>query len=196
MDASEFWCRAFLAEMTSSRETLDNLTTYADLAGHYEKAADAALAVAQRRGMVAAPPERAPTGMVGFDTYQDGDAFVVRATGVREDVRVQRGATSIALRDGRTMRLRWSDTMFGRPVEVSIDPVGSGQAPGPTLERVEFTAERDRPWWLIGVHDVGVFRTVSGEERVALTTGAAIRIKWGETAPPKPIEVWIEKAGA
>lgn len=68
--------------------------------------------------------------------------------------------------------------------------------PAPTLERVEFTAERDQGWWLIGVHDVGVFRVLPGDERCTMTTGPVIRIKWGESMSPKPIEVWLERPAA
>lgn len=73
--------------------------------------------------------------------------------------------------------------------------------PAPTLERVAFTTQRDMndDTWCIGVHDVGAFRVIPGEERRSIATGSVvhtIRIKWGETSPPKPIEVWLERPAA
>jgi hypothetical protein len=120
MDASEFWCRAFLAAM---KDWTDAPTACAG-------AADAALAVAQRRGMVAS---------------------------------------------------------------------GAEPRHEPTLERVEFTAERDgREPGLWSIHSAAFGSALVQDDRETWTIdgGMNIRIKWGETAPQTPIEVWIEKAGA
>lgn len=124
MDASEFWCRAFLAEMMTSRAGLDAC----------ERTANDALAVAQRRGMV--------TG--GEEPRQE-----------------------------------------------------------PTLERVDFTAERDgrEPGlWSIqssAFGGSGYALVQDDRETWTIDGGMNIRIKWGETAPQTPVEVWIErKAGA
>lgn len=72
-------------------------------------------------------------------------------------------------------------------------PASADEAP--ELERVEFKVAPDelKPgWWRVLVPDVGVFVVQPGEER-RQNTVAAIRIKWGETMPPKPIEVWLER---
>lgn len=65
----------------------------------------------------------------------------------------------------------------------------------PDAERVEFTAERDGEWWLIDIQGAGRFRVTSEEDRLVLLGGRVMRIKWGESMPPKPIEVWIERGG-
>lgn len=111
MDANEFWCRAFLVAMGD----------YVDDPGACEDAANAALAVAQRRGMVAAPPESQTTGQMGFDWEQDGDFMIVRATSVPENVRVALGTESVVLRDGRTMVIKWGESAPPKPIEVWIE---------------------------------------------------------------------------
>jgi hypothetical protein len=130
MDANEFWCRAFLAEMngTSSRTMVN--WEHERAADRFEKAADAALSVAQRRGMV---------------------------TGERT---------------------------------ASAEPP---QAAEPELERVEFTAtSRGDMWELHGAELGSGIQVFAGRETYPMG-GATVRIKWGETMPPKPIEVWIER---
>lgn len=135
MQANDFWCRAFLAAMTGAY----GMTRWrADGAADYcEQAADAALEVARRRGMIAGA--------------LPGDA-------------------------------------------VPADP----PRPAPTLERVEFTAEPS------GEHGSGVWLLktarwprgiilLDGDECVDIADGTRIRIKWGESMPPRPIEVWIER---
>lgn len=72
---------------------------------------------------------------------------------------------------------------------------------GPALEPVEFTVRRDlsSDTWCIGVNDAGVFRVIPGEERRSIVSGSVvhtIRVQWGESNPPKPIKVWIERGGA
>lgn len=127
MNANEFWCKAFLAAMGEAyREILQgtNRENHDWPAAYAGRAADAALSVAQRRGMVTV--ERA--------------------------------------------------------------------APGPQLERVEFTAELDgdiwtlcAPGWTSGV------QVRTGGERYPFGPIDTLFIKWGESSPPKPIEVWIER---
>jgi hypothetical protein len=153
MDASEFWCRAFLAEMNTSRAGLDSC----------EKNADAALAVAQRRGMVA-------TGQAG------------------------------ALDTLRRTAIRWVNAAMANDVDeyeaASDDLMKAAEAlgPAPTLERVEFTAERVDPGlWVLHGEAFGIVNCDERRDAMALNDGTTIRITWGETAAPNPIEVWIER---
>src|SRR6478752_3267863 len=95
MDANEFWRRAFLASMGEAYRALllgTNQSNHDWAAAYCERAADAALAVAQRRGMVTGErTAREITGQVGFEWEPDGDACVVRATDVHDSVRVRLG---------------------------------------------------------------------------------------------------------
>lgn len=129
MNANEFRCRAFLAAMGGHYADRGSEVVNHDKAAVYcGDAADAALAVAQRRGMV----------------------------------------------DG-----------------------GAEPRQEPELERVEFTADRDGDAWTIRIAGAGRFIVAEGAEVSCRVGGPIIHIKWGETMPPKPIEVWIErKAGA
>lgn len=72
--------------------------------------------------------------------------------------------------------------------------------PASTLERVEFTAhqlgDRSIMWILRGPRlPSGGVEVDAGEERVETIAGT-FRIRWGETSPPKPIEVWLERPAA
>jgi hypothetical protein len=67
------------------------------------------------------------------------------------------------------------------------------QAAEPELERVEFTAtSRGDMWELHGAELGSGIQVFAGRETYPMG-GATVRIKWGETMPPKPIEVWIER---
>jgi hypothetical protein len=151
MDANEFWCRAFLAEMngTSSRTMVN--WEHERAADRFEKAADAALSVAQRRGMVTG--ERANN----VDAAEAAEQDLLRA--------------AEALDRGHA----------------------SAQPTAPKLERVEFTAtSRGDMWELHGAELGSGIQVFAGRETYPMG-GATVRIKWGETMPPKPIEVWIER---
>jgi hypothetical protein len=70
------------------------------------------------------------------------------------------------------------------------------ESPAPELERVDFTAEQDgdiwtlrAPGWTRGV------QVRTGGERYPFGPLDVLCIKWGETCPPKPIEVWLERKG-
>lgn len=143
MDANEFWCRAFLAmwngEASRQRWKHDGLVE------HCEQGADAALAVAQRRGMVTG--ERTARPVTQADVAQTVSDYLARGE--------------------------------------------------PELERVEFAAERRSggAWTLFApVCPAGII-VRDGEERVEFSDGGGgvLRIKWGETMPPRPIEVWLER---
>ena len=191
MDANEFWCRAFLAAMGGSYAEHGTWENHGAPAAYCERAADAALAAAQRRGMVA--PLRTAT-MVDVDQrwklLATGEAFRVRdvADGVATLVKLAPLHAQDHLR-----RVTYAELLDGHLWELETP---SPERPGATLERVEFTAGLEAGFWLIGVHDVGVFRAMPDEEIVTGPSCTTIRIKWGETMPPKPIEVWVErKAG-
>lgn len=128
MDASEFWCRAFLAAMGGTYAQEGSWDNHGGPANYNERAADAALAVAQRRGMV--------TG-------------------------------------------------------------GAEPRHEPEVERVEFRASpADHGQWALTADELGGSVLVARGREAFDCNGRVVRIKWGETAPPKPIEVWIErKAG-
>lgn len=131
MDASEFWCRAFLAATSGHYADRGAEVMIHDGAATYcGEAADAALAVAQRRGMVDGPRKAQPR-------------------------------------------------------------------PGGVRERVEFTASRhsDAGWIVCtSMYMAGVV-AVEGAGPIRMADGNTVHVVWGETMPPKPIEVWIEKAG-
>lgn len=129
MQEQEFWCRAFLAAMggvyTDQADSV-RWEHHAAPAAYCESAADAALEVAQRRGMV---------------------------TGER-----------------------------------------AASAP-PELERVEFTAEHAYAgrWTLKTKMYPDGLALVEFDNNVELDDGNVLHIKWGETMPPQPIEVWLER---
>lgn len=167
MDANEFWCRAFLAAMSGTYAQEGSWDNHECPANYCERSADAALAVAQRRGMVAAasmdPLRRAARRWIlaaranNTDDFDAAEADLVKA----------------------------AEALVGDP------------APGPTLERVEFTAEPshgDPDLWAVCIKGVDkTFYVCSGEEHPGgLSLG--MRIKWNESAPPKPIEVWIDRS--
>lgn len=136
MNIDDFWCRAFLAAMGGEYAGHTRWENHGAPAAYCERAADAALDVAKRRGMIA-------DAMPGNDLPAD------------------------------------------HPRQA------------PTLERVEFTAEQaDHGMWVLSAPELGgsIWAT-SGRESIDYN-GAIVRIKWGETSPPKPIEVWIERPAA
>jgi hypothetical protein len=164
MDANEFWCRSFLAAMGEHVRDLERC----------EEVANAALWRAQRRGVVTG--ERAASAPVGA-------AALRRRVIMVDDVTTEPDSATQA-----NVRIVIEHRMADR----AVGPVVAMGAPLEP-ERAEFTAYRGLEWWLIDVHDVGVFRVEPGKEHSEMATGAAIRIKWGETTPPRPIEVWIER---
>jgi hypothetical protein len=56
------------------------------------------------------------------------------------------------------------------------------------------TTQRLAAGWLIVVFGFAGFHAQDGTERVTLASGHVARIKWGESCPPKPIKVWLERA--
>ena len=69
--------------------------------------------------------------------------------------------------------------------------------PEPEAERVEFTAERDGDIWTI--YAKGLIHSAqvrSGGDRYPIGPLDTLRITWGDSMPPKPIEVWIERGRA
>jgi hypothetical protein len=75
----------------------------------------------------------------------------------------------------------------------AAEALDRGQATGPELERVEFTAERDGDTWTLSIPDVGRFLVTEGAELISRAGVAVIHVKWGESMPPQPVEVWIER---
>jgi hypothetical protein len=67
---------------------------------------------------------------------------------------------------------------------------------GPELERVEFTAERDGDLWTLRGWELGSagIQVLAGRESYPMGA-AVVHIKWDETCPPKPIEVWLVRKG-
>lgn len=201
MNSNDFWCRAFLEAMNTSRAGLDAC----------EREANAALAVAQRRGMVtvseAPGPAAAPEpDVLGWLAAQESD----QGSGPRFGVwRPSRGAYQE--RRFYARRVEWTSAGLclvgdegGQELAFAVLHIMRDwtmvEAPGPKLERVEFTAEPR------GARGSGLraLRTasypeglivVTGDESFTLHDGNRVRIKWGESSPPKPIEVWIERGG-
>lgn len=140
MDANEFWCRAFLAAMTGAY----GMTRWrADGAADYcEQGADAALAVAQRRGMVTG--ERAARPVTQADVAQAVGDYLARAQPELERVEVKAtpdelkpgrwrvcvpnvgvfvmlpGDERVTRPDGAAIRIKWGETP-PRPVEVWLE---------------------------------------------------------------------------
>jgi hypothetical protein len=173
MDANEFWCRAFLAEMngTSSRTMVN--WEHERAADRFEKAADAALSVAQRRGMV-----------TGERAGQGSEIEALRSAGLR---------WLGALRANNVDAAEAAEQDLLRAAEALDRGHASAQPTAPKLERVEFTAtSRGDMWELHGAELGSGIQVFAGRETYPMG-GATVRIKWGETMPPKPIEVWIER---
>jgi hypothetical protein len=132
MDASEFWCRAFLVAMRGSYSEHGEWENHGSPAAYAERAADAALAVAQRRGIVKG---RTRSDMepeferVGFSWEKSGDTWIIYATGVPSKFSVAEGCDSvILLDDGRAARVGWSEASGARrPYEVWVERVGGAR---------------------------------------------------------------------
>lgn len=207
MDASEFWCRAFLAEMNGACSRTMVNWEHERAADRFEKAADAALAVAQRRGMVtveraadAAPVESQATSAKPerVDRRQRWTFKPTRETfGVWELYAPGNvAALRYQLRDGHVRKMDLAASVLLSSDDWEFAGIDPETRAAPELERVEFKATPDdlKPgWWRVLVPDVGVFVMLPGDESVTRTDGSGIRIKWGESMPPQPIEVWIER---
>jgi hypothetical protein len=77
-----------------------------------------------------------------------------------------------------------------------VTPAAAQTPQEPKVERLEFTAERaDHGLWDIKAEPFGVIRVCSEQRTTQLNWGRA-RIVWGQTVPPRPIEVWIERPAA
>lgn len=174
MDANEFRCRAFLAAMGEAYRALllgTNQSNHDWAAAYCERAADAALAVAQRRGMV-----------TGERTGQASEIEALRSAGLR---------WLGALRSNNADATEAAERDLLRAAEA----LDCGQANAqPEPERVEFTAERRGDLWEVYGHELGAgIQAFTGRETYPMGNGVVVRIKWGETMPPKPIEVWLER---
>lgn len=206
MNPSDFWCRAFLAAMTGnySHSEWDERSASADVC---EKAADAALAVAQRRGMVTGERE-APAPAA--EPRDDGKPARVEAGqrwsmdfrdigGAIEEYAIEAIGDELARLSGpRGVRYVTMREMLTSPRFAYIGPAA---APGPKLERpdplpVEFTAERYGALWTLRAPELGALgiQVLSGRETYPMGSGV-VRIKWdASTTPPSPVEVTVERA--
>lgn len=193
MNSSEFWCRAFLETLapvfqacigTGAKE--DNVVAQcADMA-------DAALAVAQRRGMVTAGEgeTQVATGQHWRNTAT-GDAFRVRdvADGTATLVKLAplhaadhlRRVMCAELQDGITWERESEQAPQGERVKVWP---------------VDFTAERDGDLWTLRGWELGSagIQVLAGRDTYPMGA-AVVHIRWAETVPPKPVKVWLERDG-
>lgn len=138
MDSNDFWCRAFLAAANNGRD-LDGC----------ERAADAYLTVAQRRGMVTG--ERAARAVTQADIAQavgdylsrsaqtgptlervefkawpvEGNQWTVRAPGIGA-LLVQSGCERFSV-NGASIRIKWGESP-PQPIEVWIERPAKGGA--------------------------------------------------------------------
>lgn len=126
MDAKEFWCRSYLAAMHGT------YTEHADggrwgnhetPAVYCEAAADAALEVARRRGMVtgertASAPE---IERLKFTAERDGDICTIHSSGLIHGVRYPIGPIDV-------LCVKWAETMPPKPIEVWIERPAKGGA--------------------------------------------------------------------
>lgn len=80
---------------------------------------------------------------------------------------------------------------------VTGEPAGRPDVEPPEAERVEFTAERDGDIWTIrgGPPLANGVQVRTGGERYPVGPLDVLYVKWSETMPPKPIEVWLERGG-
>jgi hypothetical protein len=77
---------------------------------------------------------------------------------------------------------------------VTGERAASAPAAEPELERVEFTAElTDYGNWIMRAPEWGGAVCVTPGFGSIAYRGDMFRIKWGDTMPPKPIEVWLER---
>jgi hypothetical protein len=187
VDANEFWCRAFLAAMGGSYAEHGTWENHGAPAAYCEKAADAALAVAQRRGMV--------TG--GTMSEVASEAARLSALGHDEAVAVG-NARACATYAGSQPEKRRALLIECAGWALAGIAAMEKSAPrqDPELERIEFTAERcsGGGWVLISAACLGGMTVSPGDDVVNLDDGRVMRIKWNESLPPKPIEVWIERS--
>jgi hypothetical protein len=126
MNSDEFWCRAFLKTMaTVFQACIGTGAEESSVAAQCADMADAALAVAQRRGMVTA--ERATAG-IEF-TAQPGSTSAWTVTGGPADFigrEVLAGGKYYPLHDGSALRIEWSEgdrpvkALIERPLSVAI----------------------------------------------------------------------------
>lgn len=131
MNSDEFWCRAFIAAMggnytDAAREIMDHDTA----ATYAEKAADAHLAVAQRRGMVTAgdvakaPVERPASEPVEFTAAPaDHGQWVLRVSDLSGGFLVPSGLETVGV-NGVVVRIQWGDAP-PRPIKVWLERGGA-----------------------------------------------------------------------
>ncbi len=168
MNERDFWCRAFLAAMQAGHASDSrNSLTHEALALYGEQAADAAIDVARRRGMV--------TG------DRQGSALDAAAIRWLNALRANDVAASEAAE---------------RDLLRSAEALDRAQAAAPELERVEFTARPavGAEGWNLYIKRMGGCVVVPAGCATVAFGGVVYRIAWAETMPPKPAEVWIERS--
>jgi hypothetical protein len=192
MDANEFWCRAYLVAM-SGQYAPDGegvrWENHGAPAVYCEAAANAHLAVAQRRGMVTGERTSA-LGALRELAHDLTELSVSRAKAAASkagtDAGTRRGGQADGLREAAAVVLQ-------RAGEIEAASAGPAASAAPQLERVEFTAEPGQGGWAISVAGAGWWHVKECQESVSLAGVTIYRIKWGETTPPRPIEVWLER---
>jgi hypothetical protein len=180
MDGNDFWCRAFLATMGGHYTPTDHgkVVDHGPAASWCEKAADAALAVAQRREMVtgSAEPRRSPTA--AFDALQRASLRWLAAAKANDEAEFEAAGEALL-----------------KAAEAIESDRAPAERPVPELERVEFVAwPAEGKQWTLRAPRIGALLVPSGRERFSVN-GIAVLVKWGETCPTKPIEVWLERKG-
>lgn len=215
MNSDEVWCRAFLEAMGGIYANGAGGPEHDANATYCEKAADAALAVAQRRGMVtgeravARPVTQAdvaqvvsdylsrsaPVAPVAPDQYwrltTTGDVFRVRAVaaGVATLVKLAPLHSGDHLRRVTCAELQDGITWEREPEQA---PQGERVEVWP----VDFTAKRDGDMWTLHGWELGGagIQVLAGRETYPMGA-AVVHIRWAETMPPKPVKVWLEREG-
>lgn len=193
MDSNEFWCRAFLETLAPVFQACIGTGAREDnVAAQCVDMADAALAVAQRRGMVTAGESETKVAPgQRWRNIATGDAFRVRdvADGAATLVKIAPLHAGDHLR-----RVTCADLLDGHVWE--REPEQAPQGERVEVWPVDFTAERDGDLWTLRGWELGNagIQVLAGRETYPMGA-AVVHIKWAETMPPKPIKVWLERKG-
>lgn len=134
MRAEEFWCRAFLAAMDAGyADPARRSMSHDEMALYGEQAADAAVSVAQRRGMVTsghAPDARPATTRERITVYsvdRTGDLWTISGPEIGgRGIQVHAGREAYPMGNGVTVRIVWGETMPPKPIEVWLERHNGG----------------------------------------------------------------------
>lgn len=130
MTSDEFWCQAFLAAMQGSYAQEGTWSNHNVPAAYCKEAAHAALAAAQRCGMVtgeasAGPVERHASESVEFTVYRAGEMWHLNSPHLDGGIQVHSEQLTYPIGGGVVAHITWGETMPPKPIEVRLERGGA-----------------------------------------------------------------------